>query len=43
LARIRDAVAAQHQFRPQGHKLIVTGLCIDCRTSRSKFRHQDRV
>jgi Fur family ferric uptake transcriptional regulator len=43
VARIRDAVAAQHQFRPQGHKLIVTGLCVDCRTSRSKFRHQDRV
>ena len=43
VARIRDAVAAQHQFRPQGHRLLVTGLCIDCRTARSRSRHQDRV
>ena len=43
VARIRDAVAARHQFRPQGHRLIVTGLCVDCRTSRSRSRHQDRV
>ena len=43
VARIRNAVAAQHQFRPQSHRLIVTGLCVDCRTSRSKSRLQDRV
>ncbi len=43
LVRIRNAVAAQHQFRAQGHRLIVTGLCLDCRTSKSKSRHQDRV
>jgi len=43
VARIRDAVAAQHQFRAHGHRLLVTGLCIDCRASRSKSRHQDRV
>ncbi|MFM8415326.1 MAG: Fur family transcriptional regulator [Planctomycetota bacterium] len=43
VARIRNAVAAQHQFRPQSHRLIVTGLCLDCRTTRSKSRLQDRV
>jgi Fur family ferric uptake transcriptional regulator len=43
LVKIRDAVAARHQFRPQGHRLIVTGLCADCRSSRSRSRHQDRV
>ncbi|MFM8984849.1 MAG: Fur family transcriptional regulator, partial [Planctomycetia bacterium] len=43
LTRIRDAVAAQHQFRAQAHRLIISGLCRDCRSSRSKSRHQDRV
>lgn len=43
LARICDAVAARHQFRARGHRLIITGLCVECRTSRSKSRHQDRV
>ncbi len=43
LVRMRDAVAAQHQFRAQAHRLIVTGLCLDCRTSRSTSRLQDRV
>ncbi|MFN9368868.1 MAG: Fur family transcriptional regulator [Planctomycetia bacterium] len=43
VARICDAVAAQHKFRPQGHRLIVSGLCSDCRSQRSRSRHQDRV
>jgi len=43
LVRMRDAVAAQHQFRAQAHRLIVTGLCLDCRTSRSRSRLQDQV
>jgi len=43
LARICDSVAARHQFRAQAHRLIVTGLCLDCRTSRSTSRLQDRV
>jgi Fur family ferric uptake transcriptional regulator len=43
LVRISDAVAARHQFRAQGHRLIISGLCSDCRSSRSKSRHQDRV
>jgi len=43
LARICDSVAARHQFRAQAHRLIVTGLCLDCRTRRSTSRLQDRV
>jgi Fur family ferric uptake transcriptional regulator len=43
LSRICDSVAARHQFRAQSHRLIVTGLCLDCRTRRSTSRLQDRV
>ena len=43
LIRIRDAVASTHQFRAQSHRLIISGLCAECRSSRSKSRHQDRV
>ena len=43
LARIRDTVAAQHRFRAEGHRLIISGLCFDCRSNRSRSRHQDRV
>jgi Fur family ferric uptake transcriptional regulator len=43
LARICDAVAGQHQFRARSHRLIISGLCADCRSTRSKSRHQDRV
>jgi len=43
VAKIRDAVASRHRFQARGHRLIVTGLCAECRTSRSKSRHQDRV
>ena len=43
VAKIRDAVAASHQFRAQSHRLIVSGLCAGCRSSKSRSRHQDRV
>jgi len=43
LLRIREAVSRQHQFRPQSHTLIISGTCADCRSGRSKSRHQDRV
>lgn len=43
LVKIRDAVASRHQFRAESHRLIVTGLCVDCRASRSRSRLQDRV
>lgn len=43
LTRIRDAVAARHRFRAESHRLIISGLCFDCRSNRSRSRHQDRV
>jgi Fur family ferric uptake transcriptional regulator len=43
LSRLLDAVASRHQFRAAGHRLIVTGLCRDCRSTRGRARHQDRV
>jgi Fur family ferric uptake transcriptional regulator len=43
VAAIRDAVAARQRFLARGHRLIVTGVCAACRTSRAKSRHQDRV
>ncbi|MFM8734435.1 MAG: Fur family transcriptional regulator [Pirellulales bacterium] len=43
VAKICDAVASSHQFRAQSHRLIVSGLCAECRSSKSRSRHQDRV
>jgi Fur family transcriptional regulator, ferric uptake regulator len=38
LLRLRDAVAREHQFRVLGHRLIITGLCADCRHNRQNRR-----
>ena len=43
LARLRNAVAETHQFLAQSHRLIVSGICFDCRSKRGTSRHQDRV
>ena len=43
LLRIREAVSRQHRFHPRSHTLIISGTCADCRSGRSKSRHQDRV
>lgn len=43
IVSIRDAVAARHQFRAQGHRLIINGLCANCRSTRNRPRHQDRI
>jgi Fur family ferric uptake transcriptional regulator len=43
LVAIRDAVAARHQFRAQSHRLIISGVCVNCRSNRSRSRHQDRI
>jgi Fur family ferric uptake transcriptional regulator len=43
LIAIRDAVAREHQFRVTGHRLIVSGLCADCRTARQRKRRLDLV
>jgi Fur family ferric uptake transcriptional regulator len=36
LQRIRDAVGREHRFRVTGHRLIVTGLCQECSTTRHR-------
>ncbi len=42
--RWRDEVAAQHKFRVLGHRLIITGICEQCRlTRRRPKRRQDLV
>ena len=43
LTKLRNAVAETHQFRAQGHRFIVSGICFDCRSKRGTSRHQDRV
>jgi Fur family transcriptional regulator, ferric uptake regulator len=43
LIRIRDAVAREHQFRVTGHRLIVSGVCSDCRAARQRKRRLDLV
>lgn len=36
LQELRDAVAAEHKFRAAGHRLIITGICCECRTQRHR-------
>ena len=43
LIKLRNAVAETNQFRAQSHRLIVHGICFDCRSKRGTSRHQDRV
>ncbi len=40
LLALRDSVAAEHQFRVQGHRLIVQGICRDCVQSRHRQRRK---
>jgi len=44
LARIRDAVAAEHGFRVSSHRLIVEGTCKECLLSKRRRRRKlDRI
>ncbi len=45
LLTLRDEVAQRHHFRVAGHRLIITGLCEQCRKAKSKrpARRQDRL
>jgi len=36
IARIRDAVAAEHNFRVTSHRLIITGVCEACQKKRRR-------
>jgi Fur family ferric uptake transcriptional regulator len=42
-AALRDAVAREHQFRVTGHRLIVTGICAECRVPKRTGRKLDLV
>ena len=44
LIKLRNTVARDHHFRITGHRLIITGVCLDCSRSKSRTRHkQDLV
>lgn len=36
IERIRDAVAKEHQFEVIGHRMFVTGICVQCRRKEKK-------
>jgi Fe2+ or Zn2+ uptake regulation protein len=40
VAAIRDAVAREHQFRVTSHRLIITGICNDCRLAKQKMKRR---
>ena len=44
LLEIRNEVAGEHDFRVTGHRMIVFGVCQECRNSRKRKRRPlDRV
>ena len=44
LVRLREAVGREHQFRVTGHRLIITGVCAECRSRRQRaMRRLDLV
>ena len=40
LLELRSAVAQKHQFRVTGHRLIIAGICEDCRSSKRRKRQK---
>ncbi len=43
MAELRDAVSREHQFRVTGHRLIITGVCAECRLPKRPARKLDLV
>jgi Fur family ferric uptake transcriptional regulator len=43
VAQIRDAVGREHNFRVGGHRLIITGVCAECRAPKRPTRKLDLV
>lgn len=44
LVQIRDTVAREHQFRVNGHRLIITGVCKKCASAqRRRKRPLDQI
>ena len=44
LLRLRDKMAEEHNFRVSSHRLIINGICEECRRSRRRVRRKlDRI
>lgn len=43
LVKLREAVAREHNFRVTGHRLIISGICAQCRAARQRVRKLDLV
>lgn len=43
LLQLREAVAREQQFRVTGHRLIISGICLECRLSQTRKRILDHV
>jgi Fur family ferric uptake transcriptional regulator len=43
VAKIREAVAREHNFRPSGHRLIISGLCAECFRAKRRPRRLELV
>ena len=41
--KIREAVARENQFRVTGHRLIINGVCHNCRQAKQRKRRLDLV
>lgn len=39
LLALRAAVAREHRFQVTGHRLIISGLCEECRQAKRRMRH----
>jgi Fur family ferric uptake transcriptional regulator len=40
LVKLRDTIAAGQNFRVSGHRLIITGVCEECRLSKRRVRRK---
>jgi Fur family ferric uptake transcriptional regulator len=43
ILELRDQVALQHSFRVTGHRLIISGVCAECRSIRRPTRKLDLI
>jgi Fur family ferric uptake transcriptional regulator len=43
IQRLRDAVAREHHFRVNGHRLIITGICQRCARAQRRKRPLDVI
>jgi Fur family ferric uptake transcriptional regulator len=43
IRRIRDTISREHNFRPDNHRFIITGLCASCSRAGSPRRRLDLI